>query len=110
MAESKKELVNHPGHYNREIECIEEMRLIFGDEETAIFCKLNAWKYRYGRLGKPGNDTETDLKKSDWYMGYFADLKTNSMDSHAIEHEMEFRDLRLARMRECNKENQEGKK
>lgn len=72
--EQKKELVNHPDHYNREIECIEEMRLVFGDEETAIFCKLNAWKYRYGRIGKPGADTDTDLKKSDWYMGYFQDL------------------------------------
>ena len=108
--EQKKELVNHPEHYNREIECIEEMRLVFGDEETATFCKLNAWKYRYGRIGKPGADTDTDLKKSDWYMGYFQDLKTNNMDPHELEQEMEFKRLRLDRsMRGFDKECQEEK-
>ena len=46
--ENKNEAVNHPQHYNREgaIECIDEMELIFGKKETAIFCKLNAYKYR----------------------------------------------------------------
>lgn len=103
----KKELVHHPEYYNREIECIEEMRLVFGDEETAIFCKLNAWKYRYGRIGKPGADTDTDLKKSDWYMGYFQDLTTLISDHMQKTREDFF--LRLRARRE-QKRTQEEKK
>ena len=63
-----KEMVDHPKHYNREgaMECIDEMILLFGIEETAIFCKLNAYKYRY-RAGSK-SDASEDMKKSDWYM------------------------------------------
>lgn len=93
----KKELVNHPDYYNREIECIEEMRLVFGDEETAIFCKLNAWKYRYGRIGKPAVDVNTDLQKSDWYMGYFQDLKELNKSEEKHDRESQFRVLRQVR-------------
>lgn len=48
IMEENKNMIDHPQHYNRKgaMECIEEMRLIFGDYETAIFCKLNAYKYR----------------------------------------------------------------
>ena len=69
-----KEAVDHPQHYNRKgaMECIEEMRLIFGDYETAIFCKLNAYKYRY-RAGSKGN-AEEDLRKSDWYIKKYKEL------------------------------------
>lgn len=65
--------VNHPSHYNREgsMECIEEMVLLFGVEETKSFCKLNAWKYRYRAADKNGTE---DLKKSDWYLRKYAEL------------------------------------
>lgn len=74
IAENKNEAVNHPQHYNREgaIECIDEMELIFGKKETAIFCKLNAYKYRY-RAGSKG-DAEEDLSKSDWYINKYEEL------------------------------------
>lgn len=67
------ENVNHPKHYNREggMECIDEMVLIFGVEEAKIFCKLNAWKYRYRAADKNG---EEDLKKSDWYLKKYKEL------------------------------------
>lgn len=66
--------VNHPQHYIREggMECIDEMILVFGIEATMSFCLLNAWKYRYRAAGKGG---EEDLKKSDWYMSKYAELK-----------------------------------
>lgn len=66
--------VNHPAHYEREgaIECIEEMLMIFGYEETMIFCKLNAWKYRYRAADKNGAE---DIAKSDWYMRTYKELK-----------------------------------
>ena len=65
--------VQHPKHYNREgaMECIDEMILIFGIEETKAFCKLNAWKYRYRAADKNGIE---DLKKSDWYMKKYKEL------------------------------------
>lgn len=67
------ETVNHPGHYNREgaMECLDEMVLIFGVEQTKVFCLLNAWKYRYRAADKNGIE---DLKKSDWYIREYAKL------------------------------------
>lgn len=78
--------VEHPKHYNREggMECIDEMVLLFGYEETMTFCKLNAWKYRYRAADKNG---EEDLKKSDWYLQKYAELKsiyTGSADYFAF--------------------------
>ena len=70
-----KEKVNHPKHYNREnaMECIDEMVMLFGVKETQIFCKLNAWKYRYRAAEKNGIE---DLKKSDWYIQKYKELDT----------------------------------
>jgi len=69
-----REAVDHPAHYNREgsMECIDEMQLIFGTEATMHFCLLNAWKYRYRAAGKNGAE---DMKKSDWYIRKYAELK-----------------------------------
>lgn len=76
-----KEAVDHPGHYNRKdaMECIEEMILIFGKEETKAFCKLNAWKYRYRAADKNG---EEDLRKSDWYLKKYKELENSSTFWH----------------------------
>lgn len=72
--EGQPDALDHPGHYNREgaMECIEEMLLIFGIEETMSFCKLNAWKYRYRAADKGGQD---DLEKSDRYLAKYKELK-----------------------------------
>lgn len=69
-----KETVNHPKHYNREngMECIDEMILFFGKEAVMNFCLCNAWKYRYRAADKNG---EEDLKKSDWYIQKYKELK-----------------------------------
>lgn len=68
-----KEAVDHPAHYNREgaMECIEEMVLLFGIEETKIFCKLNVFKYR---TRAPLKNGEVDIKKSDWYVAKYKEL------------------------------------
>lgn len=67
-------IVNHPDHYNREnaLQCIDEMILIFGKEAVKNFCLCNAWKYRYRAMSKNG---EEDLKKSDWYIRKYKELK-----------------------------------
>ena len=62
-------MVNHPKHYTSyEYETIDMMRKIYGDEKTAIFCELNAFKYRMRMGTKPGNSFEQDFKKEQWYL------------------------------------------
>lgn len=68
------DMVNHPSHYCQEgsMECIDEMIAVFGREAVMHFCLLNVWKYRKRAVFKNG---EEDLKKSDWYMKKYIELK-----------------------------------
>ena len=70
--------VNHPSHYCREnaMECIDEMILIYGKEAVMHFCLCNAHKYRYRAADKNGAE---DLKKSDWYLRKYKELKEDEM-------------------------------
>lgn len=78
LEKDEKSAVNHPKHYQNEggLETIDEMILLFGLEETMIFCKLNAWKYR-ARASKKGSEKE-DLEKANWYILKYAELKKRS--------------------------------
>ena len=71
--------VERPRHYNREgaAESIDEMVLVFGPEAVMHFCLCNVWKYRYRATAKNG---EEDLKKSDWYMRKYKELKEAGHD------------------------------
>lgn len=72
------EEVNHPQHYNNyDVEVIDMMEKIFGKEETAIFCKLNAFKYRMRAGTKPGQSADKDLKKEQWYLDRKRELEQN---------------------------------
>jgi len=68
------ETINHPQHYNREgaMECLDEMILIYGIDAVMCFCLCNAHKYRYRATHKNGED---DLRKSDWYMNKYKELR-----------------------------------
>lgn len=69
------EHVNHPSHYNNyDKEVIDMMINIWGKEQTAIFCKLNAFKYRMRMGTKPENDILQDLKKEKWYLAKYNEL------------------------------------
>lgn len=70
------EMVNHPKHYNQyDIEVIDMMRKIWGDEDTIIFCRLNAFKYRM-RMGlKPNNSIDQDLQKEKIYLNYIDEIR-----------------------------------
>lgn len=61
--------VNHPSHYEgyTSIDCIDNMRLIFGNQRVAEFCMLNAYKYLSRHEYKNGLE---DLKKAEWYLDY----------------------------------------
>ena len=73
--DNDKDMVNHPSHYEHGIECIDEMILLYGKEETMSFCKLNSHKYRKRALDKGGRE---DQDKSDWYVKEYAYLESKS--------------------------------
>lgn len=68
---SKKEMVNHPLHYQglevngTNVECIDAMEGLKGWFNTAIFCELNAFKYNW-RVGEK-NMIPQELGKIAWY-------------------------------------------
>ena len=66
------ENVNHPRHYNGgEIECIDAMIAAFGKENTATFCKINAFKYLWRADAKGGAE---DIEKAEWYLKKFLQI------------------------------------
>lgn len=66
--------VTYPEHYNHGyMETIDEMILIFGEENVITYCIINAWKYR-ARAPYKGK-LEQDMKKADWYLKKVAELK-----------------------------------
>lgn len=78
------EYVNHPTHYNKyDVEVIDMMEKIWGTEQTAIWCKLTAFKYRM-RIGlKPDNSVQQDIDKENWYLDKYNQLmdKCNNNNS-----------------------------
>lgn len=57
--------VNHPSHYQGNIETIDYIRDKLTDEEFRGFCKGNALKYVSRERLKNGDE---DLKKAQWYL------------------------------------------
>lgn len=61
-----EDMVNRPSHYNNgEIECIDAIRAMLGEEGFVAYCRGNAVKYQW-RAGLKFNTAE-DMKKSVWY-------------------------------------------
>lgn len=96
--------INHPSHYCQDggVECIDEMIAVFGVEAVQNFCLLNVWKYRKRALFKNG---EEDLKKSDWYMKKWMELKEGGdgmrlIDADALDYELGASDRDIY-VREC---------
>ena len=61
-----KDPVNSPEHYKTgEIECIDAMVQVFGEDAVRVYARINAFKYqwRHRYKGKP----EEDLAKAAWY-------------------------------------------
>jgi hypothetical protein len=75
-ADPDNDMVNNPGHYQSmvadlNIDCITAMRAAFGNYETAVFCKLNAFKYVWRASSKNGNE---DIDKASWYLSKYREL------------------------------------
>lgn len=75
--------VNHPAYYEREdaIECIDEMEMVFGVEDTMSYCKLRAWALRYRATANNGQE---DIKKSDCYMRKYKELKEKKYPRYSV--------------------------
>lgn len=67
--------INHPTHYQGKHECIDIMRVMFGDEAVKGFCKCNAFKYRFRAGKKEGNSAEQDISKAEWYEEYLFEME-----------------------------------
>lgn len=67
--------VNNPTHYQSYIkdgiDCITAMQHAFGVEATALFCKLNAFKYLWRASSKGGNQS---IEKAQWYLNKYLEL------------------------------------
>lgn len=72
---NKSDNVNHPEHYQGKRECIDIMRVMFGDEAVKGFCKCNAFKYRFRAGKKEGNSAEQDIQKAVWYEEYLFNME-----------------------------------
>lgn len=65
-ATTKADPVKEPNHYKtHDMECIDEMLLLFGRTAVKSFCLCNAWKYRYRA------DAKTALKTLKSQIGIF---------------------------------------
>ena len=65
-AKEEEDMVNRPSHYNYgDIECIDAIHAMLGEEGFVAYCKGNALKYTW-RAGLKSNEAE-DLKKAAWY-------------------------------------------
>ena len=59
----------NPQHYkNYSKEVIDMMIAIYGKAQTALYCEMNAFKYRMRMGKKPENPIEQDLQKEEWYL------------------------------------------
>lgn len=72
--QNKQDNVNHPKHYEGHcsIECIDNMRLIFGNQIVADYCMVNAYKYLSRHKYKNGYE---DLCKAKWYLDKAEELE-----------------------------------
>jgi hypothetical protein len=67
------ESIDHinPSHYKEfSVECIEMMSRIWGDTNTALYCEMNAFKYKIRAGSKTDQPVERDLEKAKWYQNY----------------------------------------
>lgn len=70
-AENKNNtVVSHPDYYQGKRECIEEMKIMFGDRAVKNFCICSAYKYKFRAGKKDDNSKEQDLAKAEWYLSY----------------------------------------
>ena len=85
LKEQKDEFVVHPNHYNiYDVETIEMMAKIWGDNEVAIWAKLNAFKYRMRMGYKKGVDINQDFQKEQECLKIKDEYEKRVNESHLL--------------------------
>ena len=76
---SNYEYVNHPTHYNEwSYEVIDMMEKIYGTEQTALWCEMNAYKYAMRMGFKPEENVQQEINKRNWYLNKSKQLKNKT--------------------------------
>jgi len=61
--------VESPRHYNDFTKETWRMMIdVWGDKAFAVFCEMNAFKYKMRAGSKPNESAEKDLAKARWYL------------------------------------------
>ncbi len=77
--EDVKDVVNHPAHYTQgEIETIDYIQDVLGDQGVIDYCHGNVIKYTGSRLMAKGN-TLQDAKKAIWYLNKLISVYEGSL-------------------------------
>jgi hypothetical protein len=76
--EIENDNVNHPKHYEGNIECIDAMKEVISEAGLINFCIGNAFKYIW-RCMKKHNTPVEDLKKARWYISKAIELLTSEV-------------------------------
>jgi len=74
---ARYEYINDPAHYQQEDGKSTWERMVdrWGEEKTALWCEMTAFKYQ-DRMGKkPGEDIEREKGKIEWYENKAAELR-----------------------------------
>ena len=78
----KKEMVNHPSHYNQGgIECIDAMIAAKGVEAVKNFCDCSVFKYQW-RMGHK-DAIEQEIGKIKWYLDKYLELEETNHDTQS---------------------------
>ena len=70
------DMVNHPAHYQGEIECIDAIQASMSKDEFAGHCKACCIKYLWRYKSKGGIES---LEKARWYLSKLIDTEKNAL-------------------------------
>ena len=70
------DMVNHPAHYQGEIECIDAIEASMSKEAFAGHCKACAIKYQWRYQSKGGVES---LQKAQWYLSRLIDTEKKAL-------------------------------
>lgn len=70
----RNDMVNHPAHYQGDIECIDAIEASMSKEAFAGHCKACAIKYLWRYQSKGGVES---LQKAQWYLSRLIDTEKN---------------------------------
>lgn len=93
---TKKDMVNHPEHYETNgIECFDAIVASQGNDAAKDFCICNAFKYIWRNKHK--NNSVEDIKKAIWYLEKFVQLSDDKdyirVDAPKKEHKSSWADV-----------------